>query len=217
MICRVSVHVFVDESRRSSTYLLAAAILDPGQLTPTRVLLRGLRMPGERKIHFKHERDAVQKDIAARLVDARLQGRICHGRGPDEAIRAACLSRLVDDALAEGCTRLVLDARGENGDRADRRTISRVLQRHDAVDKMVYEHLRSHEDRRCGSPMCSPGAMARAVTGGVGSHKSCSPWSTWARSTATVAPCNRKREARVPSSDGPYPGSLPRPNGLSCL
>jgi hypothetical protein len=74
------------------------------------------------------------------------RGRICHGRGPDEAIRAACLSRLVDDALAEGCTRLVLDARGENGDRADRRTISRVLQRHDAVDKMVYEHLRSHED-----------------------------------------------------------------------
>jgi hypothetical protein len=119
MICPVSVHVFVDESRRGSTYLLAAAILEPGQLTPTRVLLRGLRMPGERKVHFKHERDAVQKDIAARLVDARLQGRIYHGQGPDEAIRAACLSRLVDDALAEGCTRLVLDTRGENGDRAD--------------------------------------------------------------------------------------------------
>ncbi len=87
MICRVSVHVFVDESRRGSTYLLAAALLDPPELGPSRVLLRGLRMPGERKLHFKHERDAVQKDIAARLVETGLRGHIYYGRGLDEAVR----------------------------------------------------------------------------------------------------------------------------------
>ena len=106
MICRVSVHVFVDESRRGSTYLLAAAL----------------------------------------LVETGLRGHIYHGRGLDEAVRGVCLSRLVANALEEGCTRLVLDSRGQDGDRADRRTIVRVLQRHDAVDKMTYEHLRSHED-----------------------------------------------------------------------
>ena len=146
MICRVSVHVFVDESRRGSTYLLAAVFLDTAELGPIRVLLRGLRMPGERKVHFKSERDAVQKDIAARLAETGLRGHIYHGRGLDEAVRGACLTRLVADALVEGCTRFVLDSRGLEGDRADRRTVARVLQRHDAVDKMAYEHLRSHED-----------------------------------------------------------------------
>jgi hypothetical protein len=53
---------------------------------------------------------------------------------------------LVANALAEGCTRLVSDSRGQDGDRADRRTIVRVLQRHEAVDDMASEHLRSHED-----------------------------------------------------------------------
>jgi hypothetical protein len=46
----VSLHAFVDESRRNNTYLLAAAVVSPGQL---RQLRMGLRVPNQRELHFK--------------------------------------------------------------------------------------------------------------------------------------------------------------------
>jgi hypothetical protein len=83
----VSLHVFVDESHRGSLYLLAAAVLRPSDLDQTRVLMRSLRVPGERKLHFKSERDTVKKDIAAAIVSARVRTRIYVGHGQADAVR----------------------------------------------------------------------------------------------------------------------------------
>lgn len=66
----MSLHAFVDESRRNDTYLLAAAVVSPGQLTKLRKLLMGLRMPNQRELHFKKETPARRKQILSALVPA---------------------------------------------------------------------------------------------------------------------------------------------------
>ncbi|PWW62047.1 hypothetical protein [Actinokineospora spheciospongiae] len=136
-------HAFVDESRRSATYLLAAAVIPAGSVRPIRTLMRSLRMPGARRIHFKHERDAVRKDIAAAVVEAPVRARVYTGRGKADEVRQAALAALVCDLEPDNLARLVLDSRGEAGDRADRQLIRATMSGPDAFS---YEHLRSHEE-----------------------------------------------------------------------
>jgi hypothetical protein len=143
---RVSPHAFVDESRRAS-YLLVAALVETNDLVRLRTLMRGLRVAGERRLHFKSESDAVKKDVVGRLVDAGVRTRIYVGRGHSEAARQVCLARLVEDLLDLGARRMLLDSRGHEEDFLDRRVVVNVLQRRGVgSDRLVYEHLASHGD-----------------------------------------------------------------------
>ena len=55
-----------DESRRNNTYLLAAALVSPGELARFRKFLRGLLMPGQHELHCKKETPSRRKVIASR-------------------------------------------------------------------------------------------------------------------------------------------------------
>ena len=48
----MSSHVFVDETKRSGYVLAAVTVPDP---VVTRKLVRGLVLPGQRRIHLKRE------------------------------------------------------------------------------------------------------------------------------------------------------------------
>ncbi|MDQ3577248.1 MAG: hypothetical protein M3443_06535 [Actinomycetota bacterium] len=169
----MTLHTFVDESRRNGTYLLAAALIRPTQLHPIRTLMRGLRMPGARHIHFKHERDSVQKDIAAALVDTPVLGRIYVGRGKPETVRRSALHTMTLDLHELGLSRLVLDSRGAVADRSDRHIISATMQRAIGTVPFTYEHLRSHEEPALRVPDVIACAGARVVNG-VGGSSRCS-------------------------------------------
>jgi len=51
-------------------YLVAAAAVPPGDLAPLRSVVRGLVLPGQRRVHMKDERDSRRQEIAAALIDA---------------------------------------------------------------------------------------------------------------------------------------------------
>ena len=107
--------------------MLAATWLKPVQLTRNRALLRELRLPGERRIHFKHERDSWRREIAARLVTADLQTRIHCSRDPDtDLAREFCLQALVARLVEEDARRLVIESR-DGRDVAERAQIGRLL------------------------------------------------------------------------------------------
>ena len=143
----MSLHAFIGESRRGNLYLLAAALVPPADLGPTRSLMRSLRVAGARKVHFKHERDSVKKDIAAALVAARVRARVYVGHGQADAVRASGLRAAVTDLVAVGLRRLVLDSRWQDGDQSDRRIIHSALRRSQVpLDRVTYEHFRSHEE-----------------------------------------------------------------------
>jgi hypothetical protein len=143
----VNWHVFVDESRRGSLYLLAAALARSTELGPTRSLMRGLRVPGERRLHFKSERDTIKKDIAGALVSGQVRTRVYCGRGEPGAARQRLLEALVADLMALDVRRMVFDSRGPDRDQADRRIVHSALTCTGVdLDLVTYEHLRSHEE-----------------------------------------------------------------------
>ncbi|MFD4674607.1 hypothetical protein ACFWNN_33135 [Lentzea sp. NPDC058450] len=143
----VSVHAFVDESRRNDTYLLAVALIDPGQLTKLRKLLMGLRMPNQRELHFKKETPARRKQILSTLGSAVVQVDVylaCCRKGEERA-RQTCVARLTDDVLKVGVTRLVFDSR-EVRDDHDLLTIRTTLGKSSWGTGLFYEHLPSEND-----------------------------------------------------------------------
>jgi hypothetical protein len=70
MVITVTLHAFVDESRRKSTYLVAAVLVDPKDLPRLRKLLYGLLFPGQRESHFKKETPERRRLIVSRLSEA---------------------------------------------------------------------------------------------------------------------------------------------------
>lgn len=122
----MTVHAFVDESRRSS-YLLVAAVVEPAQLAPARVLLRGMRRPQDRRLHFTAMTDARRRETAAALATTPLRCWVYLGRGEPESARQACLAQLVDELLAVQCQRLVIESRGSSDDVRDARTLNAAL------------------------------------------------------------------------------------------
>jgi hypothetical protein len=142
----VKAHIFVDECKVRGL-LLAAAVIPPSDLALLRKLLGGLRLPGQRRIHFSAESDARRKVILRTLVDAGLEARIYDATSIKDIqlARDTAVARLVDDAAELGVELLVLE-RDDESVAADRKTIlaRRKLTGH--IDMPRFVHKRAHED-----------------------------------------------------------------------
>ncbi|MEV6718683.1 hypothetical protein AB0M48_42335 [Lentzea sp. NPDC051208] len=136
-------HMFVDESERSG-YLMAAVLIAPNALHSTRSLMRGLLLPGCRRVHFKTEKPARRKLIADKLACCDLVVNIYVARGKSEKVRSKLLPLLVDDAVGASVTRLVLDSRDPVANGRDRLVIGTRTKAHDAG--LVYEHIQSSSE-----------------------------------------------------------------------
>jgi hypothetical protein len=141
----VTVHAFVDESRRGS-YLLVAAVVEPAQLAPGRVLLRGMCRPQDRRLHFNAMTDPRRRKTAAALAAAPLRCWVYLGRGEPESARQVCLAQLLTELLAVQCQRLVIESRGSSDDARDARTLNAALGPTPSKSGLVHEHLRPYED-----------------------------------------------------------------------
>lgn len=104
-------HVFVDETKRRG-YLLVAGVVLPEDLDPIRRILRGLVLPGQRRLHMKDENDARKGSIATAVAVSGVQATIYNaGRRyrNEREHRAACLRAIVEDAASRGDSMLVLE------------------------------------------------------------------------------------------------------------
>ncbi|GAA0226809.1 hypothetical protein GCM10010492_26350 [Saccharothrix mutabilis subsp. mutabilis] len=140
----MTVHAFVDESRRQDTYYLAAAIVQPGRLRPLRSRLRGLLFPGQRELHFKKEKPARRRAILSVVAefDVRVDVYRASCRRSEEEARQRCLARLTDDMLDVDGRRIVLDSRQERN-KLDELTIRGALGKRPRETGVVYEHIDS--------------------------------------------------------------------------
>jgi hypothetical protein len=138
------VHAFVDESQRGSRYYLAAAIVEPARLGPTRRALRALLMPGQREIHFKQEKPERRRRLADVIASMPIEVRIYHHayHRHDEPARQKCLQGLANDLLSRRAQRLLIDSR-QDRDAHDRHTLHRTLGRQSTL---VYGHTSSTQD-----------------------------------------------------------------------
>jgi len=138
-------HVFVDESKRGSAYLVCATVVPPRAVNQARRAVRALLRQGERRVHFVKEHPSRRREILAALtvIEARTRVYVC--RGPAPAARRACLAQLIEDLAVMGASRLVIESR-EGRDQQDRHTIFTAMQAGTGPAGLVYEHMRPHEE-----------------------------------------------------------------------
>jgi len=107
----VSSHVFVDETKHRG-YLLVAGVVVLSDLDSVRRKLRGLVLPGQRRLHMKDENDQRRRSIATAIALSGVTATIYDaGRRyrNERERRAACLHALIIDAADRGDTMLVLE------------------------------------------------------------------------------------------------------------
>jgi hypothetical protein len=139
----MTLHAFVDESQRRGTYLMCAVLVQPNQLGVVRSAMRSQLLAGQRRLHFAHESKRRRRAILAAVTDLQAEARIYLSADRPDRARERCLSALIDDLVAAGADRLVLESRSA-ADVIDRRAIARRLAGRPGT--MTYEHLRGHEE-----------------------------------------------------------------------
>lgn len=98
------------------TYLVAAALIEDVDQEQSRAVVDGLRLPGQKKLHWTHEnhkRRAVVAEAVGRLHALHLLVvRVDEAAGPERR-RRQCLTRLLPEIYAAG----VVDVRMESRER----------------------------------------------------------------------------------------------------
>ncbi len=166
-------HVFLDETKRHG-YVVAAVAVPPGDLAPLRSVVRGLVLPGQRRVHMKDEREFRRREIAAALVDAGVEVVIYDAgrRHPTQRqVREECLRAVVTDAAAEaGEIRLVLE-QDDSLVQWDAQRFIELARAAGCRDWLRYDHLRAVGGAAVGGAGC--GGVVLGMRRGVA--PSCGP------------------------------------------
>ena len=136
-------HTFVDETKRRS-YLLVTAVVVPTDLDSVRAGLRGLVLPGQRRLHVKDENDSRKRSIAAAVVASGVRATVYDAGDryrTEWDRRSACLRALVADAAARDDAMLVLE-QDDTLVAADRALLYRRV-REVGREDLRYEHRRA--------------------------------------------------------------------------
>lgn len=141
----MTVHAFVDETRRGSTYYLVCVLVEPSELTKLRQHVRGLLLPGQRELHFRHESKPRRRSLIDSIVGhggfrAHLYASDC--AIDEELARQSSLASMVRDLLALKAHRLVLDSRANRNDEDDQ-TLRRELGSQPSQTGLTFEHVDS--------------------------------------------------------------------------
>ena len=142
----VSLHAFVDESDRSG-YLIAAAVLLPGDLATARKTISQYVLPGQYRIHMVKESDSRRRQIISALCDLGLEVVLYDGseHRAGKAARQACLERLVADLAERKAQRLVLE-RDDGMVDLDKRVLFQAVTRAGCRETLSYVHQRAREE-----------------------------------------------------------------------
>ena len=138
--------VLVDETKRAGYVMVAVAVDDPPAV---RHVLRGLILPGQRRLHMHSEQGRRRRAILSAVVSAGVETTVYDAsrRYPTElAARAACLAAVVEDlAAGAGDVRLIIEG-DDSLVHSDRQQLYQLVRRAAVADTVVYEHGKAHEE-----------------------------------------------------------------------
>jgi hypothetical protein len=89
-------HIFVDETKRAGYVIAAVTVTDTEAI---RKVVRALVLPGQRRIHMKHEQARRRRIIVSALAATEVQATVYDAARryrTDLAARTACLTALVE-------------------------------------------------------------------------------------------------------------------------
>ncbi|MGL4173819.1 MAG: hypothetical protein ACRCTR_07085 [Actinomycetota bacterium] len=144
----MGVEAFVDESKARGL-LMCVAVLDPSVVTSTRTAMRNLLLPGQRRLHFTHERDSRRGQIITALLALKpavtIYDATRYDARAERAARDAALTKIVADLAVQDAQRLVIE-RDEPSARNDRLLLYRQVRAHGIADRLRYDLVAPREE-----------------------------------------------------------------------
>jgi len=118
--------LFVDESKRTG-FIMVAVQYDVSLLDKHRKEISNQLRSGQRRIHFKSERDSVRRQLLQVIASQRQRTYVFTASSRYEPVaRIECLNAVCAVAVEVGANRLVVE-RDETRDRDDRHTLTEAL------------------------------------------------------------------------------------------
>jgi len=143
----VSGEVFIDETKHRN-YVVVAAVVVPGDLAALRRTVRGLVLPGQRRVHMTKESAPRRRLIADTIVRSGVTAVVFDAGDayPSELdARQACLRGVISYADYAGATRLVLE-RDDSLLAWDARRLWEITGEVGCRDTLRYSHARASEE-----------------------------------------------------------------------
>jgi len=138
-------YVYVDETKRTGYVMAAASLRDP---QAARRVVRGLILPGQRRVHMVRERPARKSQIIDAVCAMEVTVTI-YDAGRDHeselAARVACLRAIVTDLKGDDDAYLTIE-RDDGLVRHDNRWLIETTRITDQRDTLHYEHSRAGEE-----------------------------------------------------------------------
>jgi hypothetical protein len=139
---------FSDESERGSRMLLGLLVLPAGELAPARRALRGLLLPGQRRVHTAKESPRRRRELldvvmglelSAMVFELRRPARVHRVAGRERLLRAAC-----GEVLARSVVMWTLDDQEPAHAARDRRTIEQSVSAQHGP--LAYDHRPARDE-----------------------------------------------------------------------
>lgn len=172
----VSFQAWVDESQSNraadpDVYLLAAAVCAPAQVEEARNVMRGLLLPGQRKLHWRDEDPRRRLHIVRTLAGAPLEHLVVVriglvGERPERR-RRYCLERLLYELDQLGVHTVTVESRGRKDDDRDRAMLDYLRRRRMLISPLHLDHQSGPSDALLWAPDAVCGAVTRARVGDV--------------------------------------------------
>ena len=125
---------------------MAATFLPPNRVSDTEKTLRGLLLPGQRRLHFTREGDRRRKNLLAAMRSLTVQVAIWQATGfPEMLARTKCVTPVIQGALKCDAESLVLE-RDESIEASDRRLIFEISQSEDTSKHLSFRHSVAHHE-----------------------------------------------------------------------
>lgn len=141
----MSVHAFVDESRRDR-YMICAVIITPDDLRTTRGDLRQMLLPGQRRLHFANESPHRRRLLLAAMADLPVRAVMYTSKQRESIARELAIAALLIDLVGLRGQRLIIEHREDSQNRHERALIASAVRNGTAPTDLDYQHLNAHEE-----------------------------------------------------------------------
>jgi hypothetical protein len=140
------VHAFVDETKEKGL-LIAATLSEPRHVEAARKALRQKLLKGQRRLHFKQEKDARRQEICTVICELPVKVYIYDASGIRSQVvaRRQSLTRLVQD-LADLDGRRLLIEKDDSVFENDKRTLYQAVAKFGVQGILYYDHMKPHEE-----------------------------------------------------------------------
>jgi len=133
-------HIFIDETK-AKAFIMAVSAVPANRVRDIEKSLRGLLLPGQKKIHFRTESDRRRKLIIGVFRELNVRVSVWKISGKrDKYSRDACLGAITSESISCGVVSIVLEREASQMSR-DRTLISGLLRQANMSDSITFEHV----------------------------------------------------------------------------